>query len=478
MDSILSTMRAEPFSAGPALGPSLSPAAAGDGEQPAAPDQQQQQQPQPQDYSLIEIGAAAILTTFAHNNLDSSSFASTVPTITTTGTGKDPSNKKRKRSEGTSKAQNNKRQNNSGQEGPPPSPQFTEGGQQGPHQPRCHWSTCTVTLEKTEDLLPHISKQHLTAHRIVSVVPAEKDISDPMKFEPFATAPGEDDQSRQRLAIPGQRLTVACHWADCDYSYASPVTPSLSDGGGTLVGAEEGTTLGSRSSSSSRNSSPEVDAVAQRGFEELVKHLCTAHLGKEGVAMEDPHACMWKDCVNRFKTFEDLSDHIANIHVPRGQSTYVCLWDSCARQLKPFAQRQKIIRHLQTHTGDKPFECTVCHQRFSDESGLPQHMRTHTGEKPFKCVVEEGGCGKEFAIAGALRIHRRLHTGEKPFACREEGCDKRFAESSNLTKHVRVHTGEKPFQCTANNCGKKFARPDQVSRHLKTHADAGGKARK
>ena len=196
------------------------------------------------------------------------------------------------------------------------------------------------------------------------------------------------------------------------------------------------------------------------GSDELTDHLCKVHLGVE----KSKHACLWQDCHLRFDTFDELTCHVSEIHVGAGKSRYSCEWEGCGRRGRSFGQRQKVMRHMQTHTGDKPIQCTICKKRFSEANIMTQHMRTHTGEKPYRC--DHPGCTKGFSISGALTIHRRVHTGEKPFVCRLESCGKRFAESSNLTKHMRTHTGERPFKCPAFGCDRRFSRPDQVSRHM------------
>ena len=116
----------------------------------------------------------------------------------------------------------------------------------------------------------------------------------------------------------------------------------------------------------------------------------------------------------------------------------------------------RFVTVTQSHTGHRPFQCSVCHQNFSEAATLAQHMRRHTREsgspisdfspvsrcpdrpapfaEPYACDFP--GCGKAFAIAGALTIHKRTHNGSKPFKC--SYCERAFSESSNLSKHVSL----------------------------------------
>lgn len=149
--------------------------------------------------------------------------------------------------------------------------------------------------------------------------------------------------------------------------------------------------------------------------------------------------CRWLcegiPCNKNFASPHELSEHVVEDHIGSRKNEYTCLWEGCERNHRPFKQRQKIIRHLQTHSKNKPFQCVICGTTFAEQAILKQHMRVHSGERPYECKV----CGKRFAASTALSVHLRTHTGEKPLICKYPECGKRFSESSNLAKHMKTH---------------------------------------
>lgn len=140
----------------------------------------------------------------------------------------------------------------------------------------------------------------------------------------------------------------------------------------------------------------------------------------------------------------------------------------CEECPKKFVRRITLIEHvMKKHKNqDIPLKqlCSVCGRGFRGKAEIRRHMRSHTGEKPFPCTL----CDKRYREAKALRRHvSSAHMDERPFIC--EICTKGFHTKAILQAHMRTHTGERPFVCLV--CNKAFGSKTWLRAHIKGHTD-------
>ncbi|KUJ10789.1 uncharacterized protein LY89DRAFT_595728 [Mollisia scopiformis] len=78
---------------------------------------------------------------------------------------------------------------------------------------------------------------------------------------------------------------------------------------------------------------------------------------------------------------------------------WLCLYPECKKR---FGRKENIKSHVQTHLGDRQFQCPHCKKCFVRQHDLKRHAKIHSGVKPYPCQ-----CGNSFARHDALTRHRQ-----------------------------------------------------------------------
>ncbi|RDL32666.1 C2H2 and C2HC zinc finger [Venustampulla echinocandica] len=96
-------------------------------------------------------------------------------------------------------------------------------------------------------------------------------------------------------------------------------------------------------------------------------------------------------------TVDDIATFIDGPDPQDGK--WICLYPGCQKR---FGRKENIKSHVQTHLGDRQFQCPHCKKCFVRQHDLKRHAKIHSGIKPYPCQ-----CGNSFARHDALTRHRQ-----------------------------------------------------------------------
>ncbi|KAM6289810.1 zinc finger protein 131 isoform 2-T2 [Aegotheles albertisi] len=148
-------------------------------------------------------------------------------------------------------------------------------------------------------------------------------------------------------------------------------------------------------------------------------------------------------CNKRYLRESALKQHLTCYHLDEGGASkkqrpgkkiHICQY--CDKQFDHFGHFKE---HLRKHTGEKPFECPNCHERFARNSTLKCHLtacQSGAGAKKgrkklYECQV----CNSVFNSWDQFKDHLVIHTGDKPNHCTL--CDVWFMQGSELRRHLK-----------------------------------------
>ena len=81
-----------------------------------------------------------------------------------------------------------------------------------------------------------------------------------------------------------------------------------------------------------------------------------------------------------FQCHHEASGHLG----ARGIPYRLVSWKICLRMV--ISLKVTFVNHQRKHSGEMPYKCDQCDERFSQRSFLVSYERTHTGEKPYNVI--------------------------------------------------------------------------------------------
>ncbi|KAI1900085.1 hypothetical protein AGOR_G00046400 [Albula goreensis] len=178
-------------------------------------------------------------------------------------------------------------------------------------------------------------------------------------------------------------------------------------------------------------------------------------------------------CDRAFKLFYHLKQHMRT-HTAGGERPYVCRHCN-----KTYAREGALKQHLNSYHYDAEEQsrrqrpqkrlhvCEYCDKQFDHFGHFKEHLRKHTGEKPFECP----DCHERFARNSTLKCHMAACQNgcgakkgrKKLYEC--QVCSSVFNSWDQFKDHLVIHTGEKPNHCTL--CDLWFTQPRDLRAHLR-----------
>ena len=164
-----------------------------------------------------------------------------------------------------------------------------------------------------------------------------------------------------------------------------------------------------------------------------------------------PHKC--QDCDMAFVTSGELVRHRRYKHTH--EKPFKCSMCDYAS-----VEVSKLKRHIRSHTGERPFQCSLCSYASRDTYKLKRHMRTHSGEAQLQGYCVNTISDWPDLLNLYTHVFLLCFPGEKPYECYI--CHARFTQSGTMKMHILQKHTENVAKFHCPHCDTVIARKSDL----------------
>ncbi|PSN48043.1 hypothetical protein C0J52_09107 [Blattella germanica] len=206
-----------------------------------------------------------------------------------------------------------------------------------------------------------------------------------------------------------------------------------------------------------------IKHLLEADHQEIVCSLCffeaeTPEKLKEHLKMHNhPKPFFCSICNNRFHNRAALNTHTPKHSTEMPYSCTVCN--------RAFKWKQGLQSHMTVHAPEKKHLCSECGFSTAYQSTFRAHALVHTSNM-FMC--QHSGCTFKTVRKQNFVSHLKTHTKEKPYQC--EICGQSYSQAKNLRRHAVKHDAvAEEFLERCPLCLYQTMRLDKLKMHFKKH---------
>ena len=147
-----------------------------------------------------------------------------------------------------------------------------------------------------------------------------------------------------------------------------------------------------------------------------------------------------------------------------------CTFEGCGFITRRVLSLKRHIRDCHSGTRVKNVQCPMCSKSFFTIPAMRSHLQSHTNEKPWQCSL----CNFEAQTKDAVchheeRRHGKFRKSRKKNLQKCNLCDFTTTFRPALDRHLPLHSLDRQHVCTVPGCSFRAKRTDTLANHMTTH---------